>query len=99
MKKLHLHVKTEYFREIKAGIKKTEYRQVSAYWMKFFHWMPHAENGPKKYLYTGIVIYNAYRPGVHQQIHFKWSGVRLSRILHPHFGPRPVTVFAIDLIK
>ncbi len=97
MKRLHLHVKTEYFREIKAGTKRTEFREYSPYWKKFFHWAPSSNR--KHRAFDGIVIYNAYKPGVHQQIHFNWSGLRLARIQHPHFGPRPVTVFAIDLIK
>lgn len=98
MKKLHLHVREIYFREIKAGTKRTEFRAVTPYWMKFFQFK--RVGGKSSYKrFDGIVIYNAYKSGVHQQIHFKWSGLRLTRIQHPHFGPRPLTVFAIDLIK
>lgn len=93
MKKLHLHVKTEYFDQIKSGAKTEEYRLHNAYWVKRLVDMP---SGAKRE-FSGIVIYNAYKPGAENRIKFPWSGWKLKGITHPHFGEDEVTVFAINL--
>lgn len=93
MKKLHLHVKTEYFDQIKAGTKTEEYRLHNAYWVKRLVDMP---SGAKR-VFSGIVIYNAYKPGTENRIEFPWNGWKLKGITHPHFGEDEVTVFAINL--
>lgn len=85
--KLHLHVKTEYFNQIKSGEKKFEYRLANDYWydrlfMRF---------------YDAIVIYNAYKPGDNNRIERAWVGWSLETITHKHFGPDPVEVYAIIL--
>jgi hypothetical protein len=92
MKKLHLHVRSIYFDQIKAGTKTEEYRLANDYWKKRLFW---GEGIPEKF--DGIVIYNAYKPGDENQIALPWNGWEIKRIQHPHFGPDEVTVFAIKL--
>lgn len=91
MKKLHLHVKTEYFEAIKRGDKDEEYRLHNAYWIKRLVDMP---SGAKRE-FAGIVIYNAYKPGAENRLERPWRGWRLKGVTHKHFGPEEATVFAI----
>jgi len=91
--KLHLHVKSEYFAQIKAGTKREEYREYGRYWVKRLVELP---SGIKRE-FAGIVIHNGYKPGAEDRLEFPWRGWRLRGITHPHFGPDEVTVFAIQL--
>jgi len=91
--KLHLHVRSEYFAQIKAGTKREEYRLHNAYWVRRLVEMPAGTARE----FAGIVIYNAYRPGADNRIEFPWRGWRITGLTHPHFGPDEVTVFAIQL--
>ena len=91
--KLHLHVKSEYFAQIKAGTKTEEYREHNAFWVRKLVDMP---LGIKRE-FSGIVICNAYKPGAENRIEFPWCGWSIKGITHPHFGPDEVTVFAIKL--
>ena len=85
--KLHLHVKTVYYNAIKSGEKVTENRLANAYWAKRL-------NGRS---YDGVVVYDAYRPGSKHRVEFPWRGFDQRTIVHPHFGPGPVVVYAIRL--
>lgn len=85
--KLHLHVKTEYFEQIRAGTKTEENRLVNDYWRKRLAGRE----------YDGIVIYNAYKPGSENRLEFPWRRWVTRTITHKHFGPNPVDVFAIKL--
>ena len=85
--KLHLHVKTVYFDAIKSGEKITENRLANAYWTKRL-------DGRR---YDGVVIYDAYKPGSKHRMEFPWRGFEQRTIVHPHFGPFPVVVYAIHL--
>lgn len=89
MSDLHLHVKTEYFEAIKRGEKTEEYRLYNDCWRKKLLLRDMA--------FGGIVIHNAYKPGEGNRLRFPWSGCELKTITHPHFGPTPVSVFAIKL--
>ena len=91
--KLHLHVKTAYFNQIRAGSKVEEYRLHSAFWVKRLVELP---SGAKR-SFDAVVIYNAYKPGPENRIEFPWRGWSLKGITHPHFGTDEVTVFAIKL--
>lgn len=95
MSDLHLHVKTEYFEAIKRGEKTEEYRLHNAFWVKRLVEFP---SGMGR-IFSGIVIHNAYKPGEENRLRFPWRGWHLKTITHPHFGPDPVTVFAIKLEK
>ena len=85
--KLHLHVKTEYFDQIKAGTKTTENRLANEYWAKRLI----------SRSYDAVVIYNAYKPGADNRIEFPWNRWETRTIIHKHFGPYPVDVFVIHL--
>jgi hypothetical protein len=91
MKKLHLHVKTEYFDQIKSGLKTEEFRLHNAYWIGRLIIMP----GSEKREFSSVLIYDAYRGTA--PLEFPWRGWTLKGITHPHFGPDEVTVFAIKL--
>lgn len=92
-RKLHLHVKSEYFEQIKRGEKREEYRLHCKYWIKRLVEMP--SGAPRKF--SAVVIYNAYKPGEENRIEFPWRGTTLKGIKHHHFGCDEVTVFAIKL--
>lgn len=89
MSTLKLHLKGEYFDQIAAGTKKEEYRLYNAYWMKrLIH-----------RTYEGIVLKRGYpeRGDTKNTIERIWRGWTIKEIQHPHFGPEPVTVFAIKV--
>lgn len=90
---LHLHVRTCYFDQIKAGTKTEEYRLHNAHWIRTLVEMP---SGAKRE-FDGITIYNAYKPGPENRLQFPWRGWTRKPLQHPHFGPEEVTVFAIKL--
>jgi hypothetical protein len=86
--RLHLHVKTEYFNAIKSGEKTHEFRLANDYWTKrlnYTRW------------YSGVVIYNAYKPGSENRMEFPYVAPEIITRTHPHFGPHPVMVYAIPL--
>lgn len=87
--KLHLHVKTEYFLAIKDGSKTHEYRLFNSYWVRRIE----ARH------YDSVVIYNAYKPGADNRMEFAWKVPRVITRQHPHFGPNPVEVYAIDVTE
>ena len=93
MSDLHLHVKTEYFEAIKRGEKTYEYRLHTGYWVKRLVDMPSG----RKREFGRVVIHNAYKSGAENVLTFPWRGWELKTITHKHFGPEPVTVFAIKL--
>ncbi len=98
MSDLHLHVKTEYFEAIKRGEKIEEYRLYNDYWRHRLGG-DYGAMGVHIVEYDRIVIHNAYKSGDENKLRFKWRGWTLKIITHPHFGPDPVTVFAIKLEK
>lgn len=90
--KLHLHVKSCYFAEIKAGTKTEEYREQIRYWKSRLY------DGIEPRKYEAVVIYNAYLPGPENRIEFPWRGFEPLAICHPHFGSNRVAyVYAIKL--
>lgn len=90
---LFLHVKGEYFDQIKSGEKKEEYRLVCPYWI--------ARLVDRKCPYDGIHIFRGYprndswNPDNFQ--HFPYKGYEIKMIKHPHFGDHLVQAFAIKL--
>ncbi|MFK1354701.1 ASCH domain-containing protein [Pseudomonas aeruginosa] len=89
MRKLILHLKGEYFDEIKAGRKPKEYRLVTPYWEKRLVGRT----------YDGIELARGYpkRGNVEHRLTLPWLGYQRETILHRHFGPYPVEVFAINV--
>jgi hypothetical protein len=87
--KLILPLKTEYFVAIRSGEKLEEFRLVTPYWCKRLEGRT----------YDGIILTLGYPSAddVHRRLERPWRGFRRATIIHPHFGPNPVEVFAIDV--
>lgn len=87
MSTLTIPLKGEYFDQIKAGTKPEEYRLVTSYWRKRLEGRH----------YDRIVLTRGYpKTDDHERRLVKpWRGYIERTILHPHFGPEPVRVFAI----
>jgi hypothetical protein len=90
---LVLHVKKEYFDQIKSGEKTEEYRIVKPYWWKRLHGVP----------YDHLVIMWGY-PKFSEMcadncLDFPYRGYNILSIKHHEFGSNPVLVFAITLQK
>jgi hypothetical protein len=99
MTKLHLALKEEYFKAIKAGTKPEEYRLANDYWRKRL-----IVGGPKGVLarsFEGIVLTWGYPKAgdPERTIELPWRGWTLKTITHPLFGPDPVKVFAIKVSR
>jgi len=84
---LVLHVRKVYFDQIKSGEKKFEYRERTPYWEKRLRGKS----------FQRIVICAGYPTlGEYDRIITRpWKGFQEARIIHPHFGPRMVDVFAV----
>ncbi|MBN9411373.1 MAG: ASCH domain-containing protein [Burkholderiales bacterium] len=86
---LQLSLKAEYFDAIRDGRKTEEFRLATPFWRqriegKDFH---------------RIVLTKGYPPraDASRRLELPWRGYVLKTITHPHFGRRPVTVYAIDV--
>ena len=86
---LVLPLKGEYFDQIKAGIKIYEYRLCTPYWKKRIE-------GRR---YDNVVLTRGYpkRTDTERRLVVPWRGWRMMVISHHHFGPDPVSVYAIDV--
>lgn len=86
---LILPLKREYFEQIKSGEKVEEYRLYNDYWYRRLH-MRH---------YGRIILTLDYPKADDQErrIIKPWRGYVERTITHPHFGPNPVRVFAINV--
>lgn len=87
--KLVLPLKGEYFDAIRDGHKPEEFRLVTPYWTRRLagRW------------FSGVELTKGYpKRGDHERrIERAWKGYRKTTITHPHFGPEPVEVYAIDV--
>ena len=88
MRPLTLHLRGEYFDDIKAGRKSEEYRLASL-WAKRI-------KGRK---FSHIVLLRGYpkRGDESRTLRRAWVGYRHATIAHPHFGTDPVAVIAINV--
>ena len=86
---LILPLKAEYFDAIRDGSKLEEYRLENDYWTKRLVGRT----------YDGIVLTKGYpKSDDHERrLRKPWRGFVGKTITHPHFGPEPVSVFAIDV--
>lgn len=93
MSDLILPLKAEYFDAIKAGEKSEEYRLANAYWTKRL-----CPGGAVR-TFDRIVLTKGYpaRDDHDRRMARRWCGWQRRTITHPHFGPDPVEVFAIDV--
>ncbi|WP_291732274.1 ASCH domain-containing protein [Leisingera sp. F5] len=89
MPDLHIPLKGEYFDQIKAGMKPYEYRETTPYWRKRLVGRD----------YDSIILTRGYpsREDNERRMKLPYRGFRVMDITHPHFGPKPVEVFAIDV--
>lgn len=88
---LNLNLKREYFEQIRDSAKTEEYRLVTPYWSKRL----------ARQSYDEIHIMMGYpkKGDTSRTIVRAWWGVKVKTITHPHFGGRPVQVFAIDVTR
>lgn len=86
---LHLPLKRVYFEQIQRGEKPLEFRLCT----------PHWEKRLLGRTYDGIVLTLGYPAAGDQsrRLYRQWHGATVRTIEHPHFGPSPVQVFAIDV--
>lgn len=86
---LTLPLKGEYFDQIKAGTKREEFRLVTPYWRRRLEGRT----------YHCIELTRGYptRDDGTRRLVLPWKGYRITTITHPHFGPDPVEVYAIDV--
>jgi len=91
MSTLHLSLKREYFEAIRDGSKTEEYRLCTPYWQKRLA-SPFG-------LYDRIVLTLGYpaRDDHSRRLERPFEGYTIKTITHPHFGPDPVTVYAIKV--
>lgn len=87
--KLLLPLKAEYFHAIRDGSKPEEFRLVTPFWTKVLEGRS----------YDGIILTLGYpaRDDTSRRLERPWRGFRRTIITHPHFGPDPVEVYAIDV--
>lgn len=89
MADLVLPLKREYFEAIKAGTKSEEYRLRTEYWRRRLE-------GRK---FDRVVLTLGYPAADNHErrMVLPWRGLRKTTITHPHFGPKPVEVYAIQV--
>lgn len=89
MKTLRLNLKGCYFDAIRDGTKLTEYRSFDKWWHRL-SWQ-----GP----WGDILLLRGYPKADDESrmLRRKWNGFKVETITHPHFGPDPVSVCAIDV--
>ena len=86
MANLQLAVNGEYFDQMKQGEKTEEYRLVNPYCI-------HGKD------YDRLIITRGYpkRDDMSKRIDIPYDGYEIKVIKHPHFGDKPVKVFAIKV--
>jgi hypothetical protein len=87
MSDLTLHLKAEYWHEIKNNTKPFEFRKRNKYWEKRLI-------GRK---YENVVFCLGYpkKDDLEKRIKVKYTGYEMQTITHSHFGKSPEDVFAI----
>jgi hypothetical protein len=89
MTTLTLNLKGQYFDQIKNGTKTEEYRLRKPFWAKRLEGRHYGQ----------IIIVRGYAAKGDQEkrIERPWRGFAIKTIIHPHFGPDPVSVYAIKV--
>ena len=84
---LRLPMIGEYFHAIKDGTKPWEWRKMTD------HWARRLVNREYKW----VEFIHGYPPkeDASKRIKMPYRGYEIQTITHPHFGPEPVTVYAI----
>jgi len=88
---LTLALKGEYFDQIACGQKVEEFRMVTPFWVTRLVGKD----------FSRLVITKGYAKSgdTSRRLEFAWAGFERRILLHPHFGSKPVEVFAISLAK
>jgi len=88
---LHLSLKREYFEAIRDGLKPEEFRLCTPHWHKRLEGRD----------YDSIVLTLGYpsKTDTARRIVRPWRGFTVKTLRHPHFGPQPVQVYAIDVAQ
>lgn len=96
MTDLNLPLRREYFEQIRDGEKTEEYRLHNEYWRKRLY--EDSDQGNRKE-FDRIVLTLGYpsRDDHERRLIRPWRGFTVKTITHPHFGPDPVQVYAIDV--
>jgi hypothetical protein len=87
---LTLHLKKEYWQQIKDGKKKVEYRDVTPYWKKRLD--------GKEYSEIHLLLGYPKAQDESKLIRRKWNGYTFQIINHPYFGLN-IPVFVIDVSR
>ena len=91
MTDLIIPLKGIYFDQIASGEKLEEYRLVTGYWIKRL----------RNRVYDRVVLTRGYPKGGgvegETRLTRQYRGEMIREISHPHFGPDPVMVYAIDV--
>ena len=98
MTDLILPLKREYFEAIKAGTKTKEYRLCNPYWRaRLINVHNILYDEPRQF--DRVILTLGYPRGdaAERRIVRPWRGYTIKTITHPHFGPEPVHVYAIDV--
>lgn len=96
MASLQLAVKGEYFDAMMRGEKTEEYRLYNEYWRNRLicgAW----KDFPRQF--DRLIITKGYprKDDASRRIDVKYNGYEIKTITHPHFGDKPVKVFAIKV--
>lgn len=86
---LHVSVITKYFVGMRDRSKLAEYRLQNDYWRKRLV--------GREYDYVVVARGYPKRGDLGNRLVFPWRGYTELTLLHEHFGPDPVEVFAIDV--
>lgn len=87
---LTLPLKSVYFKAIKAGEKTEEFRLRTPYWRNRLEKMRPGD-------VLTLTLGYPRREWTDCRMTIPWAGMRETTITHPHFGPAPVEVFAINV--
>lgn len=89
MADLVLSLKREYFEAIRDGSKTEEYRLCTPYWRKRLE--------GRSFDRIVLTLGHPKHGDESRRIVRPWNGYTIKTITHPHFGPEPVTVYAINV--
>lgn len=91
MRVLTLPLNGVYFDQIASGEKVEEFRLQTDFWRKRLEGRE----------FSAVVLTRGYPKGGGAEgvtrLTRAWRGYRETQLAHPHFGPEPVDVFAIDV--
>ena len=92
MADLVLPLKREYFEAIREGSKTEEYRLCTPYWRKRL-----GISALKNFDRVVLTLGYPARDDHARRLIRPWRGYTIKTITHPHFGPDPVQVYAINV--